>query len=537
MRKAFVFGALALLTASLVQAQDEFRLTVLHTNDTHAAHAPNSAGNGGVARQAAVQKQIEAEGGNVLLVDAGDRFTGTLFHTLYLGADQVQIMNALGYDVMTLGNHEFDNGDDVLLEFLNGLSFPVVAANIDSSGNAALDEKVSPYAVVEVGGRQIGVIGLTTADTQESSSPGEGIAFSDDYVGVANAAAAELTEQGVNIVILLTHTGVQVDFEMVAGLENVDVVVGGHSHTLLSNLYKASESYPFAVETASGATVYYVQAGANNQYLGRLDLTFDAEGLASAASGDVIALSRYITPDEELDAIVTELGAGVEALRSKLIGASSAVDLVGDRSVCRIEECDLGNLIADGMRAEAGTQIAIMNGGGIRRDIPAGDITLGTILELHPFGNLISTFEISGADLVAALENGVSRIALNDQGQVERDGGAGRFPQVSGMRFSFDPTQEAGSRVVSVEVQQEDGSFVAIDPAATYSVATNNFVRTGGDGYSMFNDNAVNAYDYGRVDYEVTVDYLVSLGTIEASLVDPANPRITIVNAEVEPRQ
>jgi 5'-nucleotidase len=493
LRKTLVVGALALLTASLAQAQDAYRLTLLHTNDTHSAHAPNSAGNGGVARQAAVQNQIRAEGGNVLLVDAGDRFTGTLFHTLYLGADQVQIMNALGYDVMTLGNHEFDNGDDVLLNFLNGINFPAVSANINFGGNPALAEKVSPYTILEVGGRQIGVIGLTTADTQNIASPGEGTIFSNDYVSIANAAAAELTEQGVNIIIVLTHTGVQVDFDMMAALENVDVVVGGHSHTLFSNLFRASDNYPFSVKNAAGETIYYVQAGANNQFLGRLDLTFDASGVVTAASGDVIALSRYITPDEELAAIVAELAVGVEALRSQPIGASTAVNLVGDRSVCRIEECDLGNLIADAMRAEAGTQIALMNGGGIRRDIPAGEITLGTILELHPFGNLISTFEISGADLLAALEHSVARIALNDQGQVERDGGSGRFLQVSGMRFSFDPTQPAGSRVVSVEIQQEDGSFAALDPAAVYSAVTNNFIRTGGDGYSVFNDKALNA--------------------------------------------
>ncbi|MCS6836006.1 MAG: 5'-nucleotidase C-terminal domain-containing protein [Anaerolineae bacterium] len=537
LRKAFTLAALALLTVSLTQAQDTFRLTLLHTNDTHAAHAPNSAGNGGVARQAAVQNQIRAEGGNVLLVDAGDRFTGTLFHTLYLGADQVQIMNALGYDVMTLGNHEFDNGDDVLLEFLNGINFPAVAANIDFSANPALDEKVSPYAVLEVGGRQIGVIGLTTADTQFIASPGEGITFSSDYAAVTNAAAAELTEQGVNIIILLTHTGVQVDFDMLAALENVDVVVGGHSHTLLSNLFRAPENYPYTVKNAAGQTIYYVQAGANNQYLGRLDLTFDANGVATAASGDVIALSRYITPDETLDNIVAELSVGVEALRNQPIGASTAVDLVGDRTVCRIEECDLGNLIADAMREYAGTQIAIMNGGGIRRDIPAGEITLGTILELQPFGNLVATFEISGTDLLAALEHGVARIALNEQGQVKREGGSGRFPQVSGMRFSFDPTKPEGSRIVSVEIQQPDGSFVALDPEATYSVATNNFIRTGGDGYTMFKDKAINAYDFGRVDYEVTANYLASLGTVQASPVDPNNPRITIVNAEVEPRK
>ncbi|MCA9904087.1 MAG: metallophosphoesterase, partial [Anaerolineae bacterium] len=142
--------AAALLVIGSVAAQDDtFALTILHTNDTHAAHQPNNDGDGGVAREATVVKQVRAEGGNLLLVDAGDRFTGTLFHRLYLGQDQVEIMNLLGYDVMTLGNHEFDNGEDVLLAFLQGLDFPAVSSNINF-GNGPLANEVSPYAVLEV---------------------------------------------------------------------------------------------------------------------------------------------------------------------------------------------------------------------------------------------------------------------------------------------------------------------------------------------------------------------------------------------------
>ena len=533
--RLFFASAALFAVAMSIHAQEEFDLTLLHTNDTHAAHAPNGNGDGGVARQAAVQKQIIAEGGNVLLVDAGDRFTGTLFHTLYLGADQVQIMNELGYAAMTLGNHEFDNGEEVLQSFVDGVNFPVLSANLDLSAYPTLAEKILPYTVTEIGGRQVGIIGLVTADTPDTSSPSDDIIFNSDYVGVANAAAAELTAQGVNVIVLLTHTGVEVDNAMVAGLENIDVVVGGHSHTLFSNLSKSAGNYPLAIETASGATVYYVQAGSGNQYLGRLNLSFDADGIVTRASGDAIFLSRYITPDADVEAIIAELNGPVEELKAQPIGAFSDINLAGDRRVCRIEECDLGNLIADSMRAETGAQIALMNGGGVRTDIAAGEITLGEMLELQPFGNLIATFEISGADLRAALENGASRLALNEAGQVERDGGSGRFLQVSGMRYTIDPTQEAGSRIVSAEVLQADGTYAPLDDAATYSVATNNFVRTGGDGFSMFNENAINPYDYGRVDYEVTSEYIASLGTITASLVDPENPRISFVNAEVEP--
>jgi 5'-nucleotidase len=538
LRKAGLFvGLLALaISGSLAGAQDSFTLTILHTNDTHAYHEPQSNGNGGAARQAAVQKQVLAEGGNVILLDAGDRYTGTLYHTVYLGEDQVQMMNALGYDAMTLGNHEFDNGDDVLLTLLNGVEFPVVSANIDLSANPDVDALVDPYTILEVGGQQIGVIGLTTATTVFSSSPNDAYVFSDDYAGAANAAAQELTEAGVNKIILLTHLGIQDELPLLSQLSNIDIVLGGHSHTLFSNAYAgAADRYPVRAEDADGNPIYYAQAGQYNIYLGRLDVTFDAEGLITAIGGDVILLSRYITPDAEIEGLLASLQGPVDELREQPIGATASQFLDGDRTVCRIEECALGNLIADALRAETGAQIGLMNGGGVRADIEEGEITLGEVLTVHPFGNTVSTFSASGAVIRAALENSVSAIRLNEAGQIARAGGSGRFLQVSGLRFSYDPKAEPGSRVVSVEVQQADGTFAPLDDAAIYTVATNNFTRTGGDGYTMFANEVQDAYDFGRVDYEVTADYLASLGTV-SSPVDPANPRITAVGVEVEPR-
>jgi 5'-nucleotidase len=524
--------ALALL-ASVAAAQDEeFQLTILHTNDTHSHHEPQGSGDGGVARQASVQNQIMADGGNVLLLDAGDRFTGTLFHQQYRGADQVQIMNALGYDAMTLGNHEFDDGEDVLQAFASGLEFPIITANVDFSAHPELDALIEPFVVLEVGGQQIGVIGLTTADTPFSSSPADDVLFSADYADAVAAAVEELTAQGVNKIILLTHVGVGVDLPLLESLVGVDVVLGGHSHTLFGNAYTAAgdNAYPVRVETTAGEPLVYAQAGSNNVYLGRMDVTFDANGLISAAAGDTILLSRYITPDPGLEAIIAELAGPVEALRAEPIGATASELLVGDRTVCRVEECALGNLITDALRVETGAQIAITNGGGIRADIDAGDITVGEVLTVLPFGNLTATLELTGADVIAALENGVSAISVGEGGVISRDGLGGRFPQVSGIRFTWDATQEAGSRIVSAEVLGENGEYTAIDPAAIYTVATNDFMRRGGDEYDVFADNAINPYDFGKPLDQVLSEYLVSLGEVTPT----SEGRITLVNATIE---
>jgi 5'-nucleotidase/UDP-sugar diphosphatase len=506
MRKLWVLFVLVTLVLPVgllpgVQAQDEetFALTIMHTNDTHAEHAPG--GDGGVARQLTVVKQIRAEGGNSLLLDAGDRFTGTLFHQQYKGQDNVQIMNLLGYDAMTLGNHEFDNGDEVLAAFIDGLNFPVVSANIDFSASDVLAGKVAPYVVLDVGGEQIGVVGLITPETAILSSPGDELVFSDDLAGMAQAAVDELTGEGVNKIILLTHIGYYADVALAPALAGVDIIVGGHSHTLESNLYSGAEGpYPTELESASGEPVLVVTAASKNEFLGRLDVEFDAAGVLADWDGDVILLSQYITPDPDMDDLIMELAAPIEELKNTPVG-EAAVFLVGDRAVCRVEECNLGNLIADAMRENTGADIVLQNGGGIRADIPDGPVTLGQVLTVLPFGNLISTMSLAGADVWDALENGVS--------QVEE--GAGRFPQVSGLRFSWDGSKEPGSRIVSVDVlNAETGEYEPLDLEKVYFVATNDFMRNGGDGYSMLAENAMNPYDFGSPLDAVVADYIAA---------------------------
>lgn len=526
--------ALALLVPGAAVAQDEeetFSLTILHTNDTHSHHEPNAAGDGGAARQAAVVNQIRAEGGNLLLLDAGDRFTGTLFHQQYRGQDSVQIMNAIGYDGMTLGNHEFDDGDEVLADFVDGVEFPVVTANVDFSGSPELAGKVPPSAVIDVAGEQVGIIGLVTADTPTISSPGEGLTFDADYAAVTQAVVDDLTAQGVDKIILVTHIGLDKDKEVAAGTRGVDLIVGGHSHSLLSNAYQASVAeYPVVVNDLDGAPVSIVQAGEYDQYLGRVDVTFDAAGVVTEAAGDTILLSRFITPDPEVAGIIETLAAPIEELKQTPVGETN-VFLVGDRAVCRVAECNLGNFVTDAMRAETGAQIAITNGGGIRSNVPVGaetpadvalpaplQVTLGDVLTVFPFGNLVSTFSLTGADVVAALENGVSLV----------EEGAGRFPQVSGIRYSWDGSKPTGSRLVSVEVLGTDGTYTPIDPAATYTLVSNDFMRRGGDGYEVFATNAVDPYDFGKPLDQVLQEYIAANSPI-APMVEG---RITRVDAQ-----
>jgi 5'-nucleotidase/UDP-sugar diphosphatase len=514
MRKLLALLVVAVLVVGLVPqvvAQDEttFALTIMHTNDQHAYHDPLSSGNGGAAREMAVVNQIRGEVDNTLLLDAGDRFTGTLYHQQYLGQDNAQVMNLLGYNAMTLGNHEFDNGDAILGQFIDRLDFPVVNTNIDFSQSTDLAGKVQPYVILDVGGQQIGLTGVITPETPTMSSPGDELVFSSDLVGSAQAAVDEMTAQGVNKIILLTHIGIEADRLLVPQLSGVDIVIGGHSHTLISNLYAgAADVYPMVFESTTGEPVVYVTAKSYNEFLGRLDVVFDANGVLTDWGGDVILLSQYITPDPAMTTLLTALAEPLQTIKETVVGETS-VRLVGEREVCRVAECNMGNLITDAVREQTGAQIVFENGGGIRASIEAGPVTLGQVLTVLPFGNLVSTFELKGSYVWAALENGVSQV----------ENGAGRFPQVSGVRFTWDGSKDPGSRIVSVDVlNPATGQYEPLDPEATYTCAANDFMRRGGDGYTMFEENAINPYDYGDPLDVVVADYITAHSPVAPEL-------------------
>ncbi len=517
-RKLLFVLVLLTLLASVAAAQDSFELTIMHTNDVHGHHEPQRNGDGGAARQATVVNQIRAEGGNILLLDAGDRFTGTLFHVQHRGQDSVQIMNAIGYDAIVLGNHEFNEGSEKLAEFVQGLDLPTVSANIDFSADPYLAGLVAPSVVLEAGGESIGVIGLTTPETVVLNLPSKDLVFHENLAEITQEQVDNLSAQGINKIILLSHLGYAPDLEVAQAVSGVDIVVGGHTNTFLSNAYSgALGGYPTVLESASGEPVLVVQANTKTIYLGRLDVEFDDAGVLTDWDGDAILLSRYISPDPELSELIAALAAPIAELTSQPVGETSMALTGTSPRLCRIEECLLGNVITDAVLQETGVDIVLQNGGGIRADIDAGEVTLGEVLNVLPFGNLVSTFDLTGADVLAALENGVSRVQVDEDNNPMVDGASGRFLQVAGLRYVFDATQEPGSRIVSAEVMQ-DGEFAALDMDAVYSVASNDYMRGGGDGFSILETQAMNAYDAGRPLDQVVADYIGANSPLNAEL-------------------
>ncbi|MCG7408685.1 5'-nucleotidase C-terminal domain-containing protein [Paenibacillus sp. ACRRX] len=460
-------------------------LTIGHTNDVH-GHIMDDEKNKemGYAKLATLMKSLKAENPNTMLVDAGDMIQGTIYVNLSKGEAATKLVNPLGYDFMVAGNHEFDFGHEQLVKVSKMFQFPVLGANVfDAKGELLL----KPYVIKEIEGKKFAFLGLITEETPIVTHPDnvKGLKFLNP-VTVAKEWVPKL-QQMADQVIIVSHSGLTEDREIAKQVKGVDLIIGGHSHTKLST-----------PEVVNG--VYIVQDWEYSKSLGRVDMYYH-NGEVVHFSGGLIEYNKDTKPDEETAARVAELQKHTDTLLSEKI-AKTAVKLEGDRTKIRAEGTNLGNLIADAMlertRSMPGFEadVALTNGGGIRTTIQAGDITKRNLYDVLPFPNTLAVVEAKGSELRAALESGVSEI----------ESGAGRFPQIAGMTFTFDMKLKAGSRVSDVKVGGK-----ALDDNKTYRVATNDFIIAGGDGYSMLKKDALNT---GVTLYEVVEDYIIKKGDL-----------------------
>jgi len=513
-RRTLLAALATLPMARIARGETVHRLTILHVNDIHSRHeAVDSraltckAGTqpdcfGGTARLATAlftdRDAARSAGREVLQLDAGDQFQGSLFYTAWKGEVELAVAHAFGTEAMTVGNHEFDNGPDTLARFVRGATFPVLSANIDASADPSLAGLLRPSVMFTRAGLKIGVVGATTLQTATTSSPGPHIRFSDPAAALATQAA-QLRAQGAQMVIALSHLGVDQDMLLAGYVPGVDAFIGGHSHTLLSNSEAGAAGPAHAMITGPAGSAVVVQAACYARYFGRLDLDLDAQGRILAMGGDVRHVGLDLPEEPGVAAIVGRYAAQLDTVRRRVVGtAPEAIDV----TACRIAECSFGNFITDALLfATPSADVALFNGGGMRTGLPAGEITLGDVLTALPYGNTTATVQVTGADLRAALANGVARAGL------------GAFPQVGGMRFVWQPLAPVNERLKRVDIRQRDGSYVPLDPARLYTVVTNNFMRTGGDGYTMLRDNGRNAYDTGPGVDEIVQQAIARLGS------------------------
>ncbi|TKH44031.1 multifunctional 2',3'-cyclic-nucleotide 2'-phosphodiesterase/5'-nucleotidase/3'-nucleotidase [Paenibacillus terrae] len=477
-------------------------ITILHTNDTH-SHVVANDKEMGFAKLAGIIDQYRASNPNTLLLDDGDTVHGTTFATLVSGESIVKVINKLRYDAMVPGNHEFNYGWKHLVKLSKEIQFPVLSANIKQTDGTRLFQ---PYVIKEVDGVKIGIIGLTTPETAYKTNPKnvEGIQFTDP-VAEAKAAVDEIRSK-VDVVVVLGHLGQDASskdtsLKVVKEVPGIDIFIDGHSHTVLEK----------GLVGDNGTLI--ASAGEYTKYLGIVDLWVDG-GKVTQKQAKLIDSTQAadIQPNAEITSLIASIQKEQEPILKEVV-AQTSVDLEGAREKVRAGETNLGDLLTDAMRDISGADVALTNGGGIRASIKTGTVTKGDIITVLPFGNQIVTLKVKGSDIQAALENGTAAYP-------EPSGG---FPQVSGISFKIDTSAAKGSRVHSILIGGK-----ALDPDATYTLATNDFTAVGGDQYTMF-AKYPQAGMFGSLD-EALIRYMQKVGS--ASLQVQADGRIQEAKAD-----
>ncbi|XP_074644941.1 snake venom 5'-nucleotidase-like [Tubulanus polymorphus] len=545
-------GRLYLVIVLFVVIQETFfcfNLTLIHTNDVHARfEETNDSGGsctndtdqkpcfGGVARRMTKIRELRSRYANSLLLDAGDQYQGTLWFYLYKGLATAHFMNLLKYDAMAFGNHEFDIGVDGLLPLVRNVSFPLLSCNIDASKEPKLNGAFRKSTHFLIDGEKIGVVGYTTSDTPQLSSPGPTLIFENE-ISTIQEEVNKLLSEGVNKIIAVGHAGIDVDLQIAEKVSGIDVIVGGHTNTFLYTGKAPSEEvpagdYPHVVARKDGSIVLIVQDYAFGKYLGCLHVTFDEAGRLKDWSGNPILLDSSVPEDKFVLGEIRNWAEPLKNIGAEIIGKTH-VFLEGSRSKCRLHECNTGNLITDAMihqniRYSDGSRwtnvsIAMWNGGGIRASINKGDISIEDALRVLPFRNTVDIVQLKGEDLLEVLEHSVRDYnpkALR-----------GRFLQYSGIWITYDLAKLNGHRVVNVEVRCSECLVPRYQPLElnrSYKVLLSDYMVKGGDGYSMIAKKARKIHLLGDLDSDVFIEYIKQMSPIYPGL----ERRITLLNED-----
>ena len=527
-------------------AQAEDDIVILYTNDVHCA-VDDAIGYAGLS---AYQSYMEEKTDYVTLVDCGDSIQGDTLGTLSQGAYLVDIMNQVGYDFAVLGNQEFTYGMDQLSALLEKSNAQYLGCNIQYTGDGeSVLSAVAPYEIVTYGNTKVAFIGISTPESITKSSPtyfmDETGTFVYDFCGESGDALYTQVQETVDLcrkegaeyVIALAHLGTAENSapfrstDLIAETSGIDAVLDGHSHSVIPC---------DLIENQKGEPVILSSSGTGLQYIGQLVIT--AEGNLTSS-----LIGAYPDKDETIEPSIKEIQNQFEEELQQVIAHSdiplTTVDESGFRLI-RNRETNLGDFCADAYRVVSGADIAFVNGGGIRADLDAGDITYEDIISVHPYGNTLCVAEATGQEILDALEMASSyTTSVTNDGKVET-GESGAFLQVSGLRYTIDTSVPStvelddfgmfvscgeNRRVTDVQILQDDGSYAPIDPQGVYTLASHNYlIKQGGDGLTMFTDNEL-VMDEGMLDYQILIQYLTEdLGGVVSNSYETPQGRITI---------
>lgn len=473
-------------------------VTFVHTNDLH-AHADSTKVKGtplgGYARMATLLIAMRDQETNPVFLNAGDTFQGTLFFNVYEGLADLQFLNFMGFQAAAVGNHEFDRGPGPLGTYAKNARFPLLAANLDVSDEPLLKDWVKPSTVVTAGDQRLGVIGAITPDVLNISSPGKNVRLR-DLKGSIQAEVDKFEKQGIHKIVLLSHCGYDLEKELARTVRGLDVIVGGHSHTLLGDPkvkdVKGDGAYPTVVKTPEGRTVLVVQAWEWGKVLGRLRVEFDAKDEVKAWDGAPVPVTADIPENPTVTALYEAFNRPIAQLRSTQVGSSN---VALERSPNTEGESLMGNVIADAMLASTtkyGTVAAFTNAGGVRSSLPQGALTYGQLIEVTPFGNTLVVLDLTGRELVTAMGENLA---------------SGRLYPSRGTSYTV-----RGDVVENVTVAGQP-----VDPDRIYTVAFNSFTAGGGDKHAVLAAARGKRVDTGIVDLDAVIAFFKANSPVRAS--------------------
>ena len=521
--------------------EKSFELNILHINDQH-SHLDseplelNVGGKkyeievGGMARVASEIKTLKQKSKNTLVLHAGDAMSGTLYFTLFKGQADVALMNEIGFDAFTLGNHEFDEGNSVLSDFINKANFPVISSNVDTLKSSTLYGKWKPYIIKEIDGQKVGIIGLETAQkTSTSSRPGKDVSFYDEIFRTQKYAN-ELMLMGVDKIILLSHFGYDNDQRLAQKVKGIDVIIGGDSHSLLgdfSNLGLASSGkYPTEVKSADDKKVCIVQAWEYTKVVGELNILFDDKGDVASCDGkahlivgenisiqDANGHKKYINKEEtkalqsmlkngaaidiviEDEGIVKKLSTYKDQIKVK--AAKVIGDIGEDLRHIRVpgktydgvdgRELPLGSelapvIAASFYNASLKSDACVQNAGGVRSGLKSGQMTVQDVYTLLPFSNTLVEIQLSGTEIKQLLEDALINFYDNY-------GSDGSFPYAYGLKYDIDMNRAKNDRVHNLEIKErKSGKWIPLDMNKNYIIVVNSYISEGRDGYTTLQE-------------------------------------------------
>merc|ERR1711892_14247 len=521
------------LVILILPAVASWELSLLHVNDIHARMEETNKYSskckekdkvkgkcyGGLARMYTAVKNIRDQEENVLWLNAGDFYQGTVWYTQFKWDLVSQFNHRLNFSAMTIGNHEFDDQLDGLIPFLQAQKCPVILTNLDTSLVPQLDGLYRPSVVLQVGSKRVGLVGYLTPSTLYTSNPPPGLVIMDEVESLTKEVK-KLHDDGVDIIVAIGHSGYVTDMKVAKEVPHVDIVVGAHSHYFLftededvknpsNNAIKGP--YPTVVKNDDGHDVLVVQAFAFTKYLGHIRVEFDEAGAVESWVGKPILLDNKIEEDEDILEALKPWKSELNLIVKKIIGETQ-VNITKERD----KENNIGSFATEAMKwsyrdkvKEDGTRynMAMINSGGLRADIGTGNITVGDIMTILPFDGTFDMVRVAGRHLADAFEHSVAKFSSDGRNR------AGQFLQVNGFKLVYDIHLPAGQRLISAKVLSDDG-YRDLEEDDEYDILVSSYLAAGGDGYADISDHKLK-HEIGPLDTDVIRNYLEATSPIQ----------------------